>query len=439
MASKSKSTEEEEDIFIGKLFFNKYKLIRKLGQGSFGSIYEGQSIYSNKLYAVKIEDMKQDQYILEEESLLLSYLNFNRVPKLKSFGYSGSYIILIMELLGSSLDKIFKELPSKKMSIRCVCNIAYQLIFIFETLHNYDIVHRDIKPANIAIGREDKHKFIYLLDFGLSKKFRSSTSKKHMPFIKNNKLIGNARYSSINALEGCSQSRRDDLESIGYVLIYLLQGRLPWQGYISRSKEDKYYKIKQIKRGTTPEELCEGLPPQFEEYIKYTRSLEYEQDPDYDYLKNLFLTILKNFNWEFDYFYDWDQEPLTNSEIGGKDKDKEKENINNSISNKKSSLSKEYSNSKIYSKIKELILERRKYGIFNSDRFVFDIEEESNIALQKLKSGNETEPDLYNNYSNSMTPYENPKRRVRNNNNYGCFPCQSKGYKDKDNSCCIIY
>ena len=415
MASKSKSTEEEEDVFIGKLFFNKYKLIKKLGQGSFGSIYEGQSIYSNKLYAVKIEDMKQDQYILEEESLLLSYLNFNRVPKLKSFGYSGSFIILIMELLGSSLDKIFKELPSKKMSIRCVCNIAYQLILILETLHNFDIIHRDIKPANIAIGREDKHKFIYLLDFGLSKKFRSSTSKKHMPFIQNNKLIGNARYSSINALDGCSQSRRDDLESLGYLLIYLLQGRLPWQGYISHSKEDKYYKIKQIKKSTSPEDLCEGLPPQIEEYIKYTRSLEYEQDPDYDYLKNLFLTILK------------------------KDKDKEKENINNSISHKKSSLNIEHSTSKICSKISELILERRKYGIFNNDRFVFDIEEESNIALQKLKSGNETEPDFFNNYSNSMTPYANPRRRGRNNNNNGCFPCRPKGYKDKDNSCCIIY
>lgn len=433
MASKTKSKEEEEeDVFIGKLFFNKYKLIKKLGQGSFGSIYEGQSIYSNKLYAVKIEDMKRDQYILEEESALLSYLNFNRVPKLKSFGYSGSFIILIMELLGSSLDKIFKELPSKKMSIRCVCNIGYQLISIFETLHNCDIVHRDIKPANIAIGRDDKHKFIYLLDFGLSKKFRSSSTKKHVPFYKNNKLIGNARYSSINALDGCSQSRRDDLESVGYLLIYLLQGRLPWQGYISHSNEDKYYKIKQIKKSTTPEELCEGLPPQFEEYIKYTRSLEYEQDPDYNYLRNLFLTILKNFNWEFDYFYDWDQEPLTKSEI------KDKENINNSINNKINSVNIEHSSSKIRGKISELILERRKYGVFNNDRFVFDIEEESNIALQKLKSGNETEPDFYNNYSNSMTPYAIPRKRGRNNNN-GCLPCQPKGYKDKDNSCCIIY
>ena len=267
-------SEEEQDLFIGETLFNKYKLIRKLGQGSFGSIYEAQSNYSNKLYAVKIEDMKQEQFILEEESAILSYLNIPQIPKIKSFGYSGSFIILVMELLGKSLDKIFNELPSKKMSIRCVCNIAYQLLYIFELMHNNNIIHRDIKPANIAIGREEKSKYIYLLDFGLSKKYRSSKTKKHFPFTQGKKLIGNARSSSINALNGNTQSRRDDLESLGYLLLYLLLGRLPWQGYISHSKEDKYYKIKQIKNQTTPEELCEGLPPQFEEYIKYTRNLE---------------------------------------------------------------------------------------------------------------------------------------------------------------------
>ena len=236
--------EKEQDIFIGETIFNKYKLLRKLGQGSFGSIYEAQSIYSNKLYAIKLEDMKSDQYILEDESLILSYLNIQRIPKIKSFGYSGSFIVLVMELLGKSLDKIFNELPSKKMSIRCVCNIAYQLLNIFELMHNNNIIHRDIKPANIAIGKEEKSKFIYLLDFGLSKKYRNSKTKSHFTFIKNKKLIGNARYSSINALDGGTQSRRDDLESLGYLLLYLLLGRLPWQGYISHSKEDKYSKIR---------------------------------------------------------------------------------------------------------------------------------------------------------------------------------------------------
>ena len=427
-------SEEEQDLFIGETLFNKYKLIRKLGQGSFGSIYEAQSIYSNKLYAVKIEDMKQEQFILEEESAILSYLNIPQIPKIKSFGYSGSFIILVMELLGKSLDKIFNELPSKKMSIRCVCNIAYQLLYIFELMHNNNIIHRDIKPANIAIGREEKSKYIYLLDFGLSKKYRSSKTKKHFPFTQGKKLIGNARYSSINALNGNTQSRRDDLESLGYLLLYLLLGRLPWQGYISHSKEDKYYKIKQIKNQTTPEELCEGLPPQFEEYIKYTRNLEYEQDPDYNYLRNLFLSVLKKYNWEFDYYYDWDQVGLTNSEI----KAKEKNDIN--IMNNNNILNSQNLNTRLYKKISNLINERKiNGGSFEVDRFVFDLEEESNFNIAKMRSvnqNNETEAEYYN-YPNSITPYETPKKRVKKQG--GCIPCQPKGYKDTDNACCEIY
>ena len=436
MIEKNKENDEERDIFIGETVFNKYKLIKKLGQGSFGSIYQAQSLYSSKLYAVKLEDMKQEQFILEEESLLLSYLNCPRIPKIKSFGYSGSYIILVMELLGRSLDKIFNELPSKKLSIRCVCNIAYQLITIFEIIHNCDIIHRDIKPANIAIGLEEKNKFIYLLDFGLSKKYRSSRTKKHHPFIKNRKLIGNARYSSINALDGGSQSRRDDLESLGYVLIYLLNGKLPWQGYISRSKEDKYYKIRQIKKKTTTKELCEGLPSQFEEYIQYTKNLEYEQDPDYDYLRNLFLTVLKNYKYEFDYFYDWDQVGLTTSEI--KEKEKENDSLNKYKNN---DLHKGHQIPKLCNKISDLINERKGYGeAFENDRFVFEIEEESNFNVGNIKPNNENEtvtgPGLDYYGSNSMTPYAHPKKKVRQN---GCLPCQPKGYKDEGNSCCIIY
>ena len=430
MSAKTADSETEEDVFIGQTYFNKYKLIRKLGQGSFGSIYQAQSKYSNKYYAVKLEDMRQNQYVLEEESIFLSYLNCPRIPKLKSFGYSGSLIVLVMELLGNSLDKIFDQLPSRKMSIRCVCNIAYQLLMIFEVIHNYNIIHRDIKPANVAVGYEEKSKFIYLLDFGLSKKYRSSKTKKHFPFVTNHKLVGNARYSSINALEGGSQSRRDDLESLGYLLLYLLLGRLPWQGHISHSKEDKYYKIREIKKNTTPAELCQGLPQQFREYLEYTRSLEYETDPDYDYMKNLFLTVLKKYNWDFDYFYDWDRVGLTNSEI----KDKEKDNKTDE-NNKK--LEGVHQIPKLCNKISELIEERkRSKDIFDQERFVNDPEEESMFNLSANPVEN-TYENIYN--SNSMTPYDYPRKPIKQS---GCLPCQPKSYrkeKEKDNSCCIIF
>ena len=420
---------ESTDVFLGQTIFNKYKLIRKLGQGSFGSIYQAQSKCSNKYYAVKLEEMRQNQFVLEEESIFLSYLNCPRIPKLKTFGYSGSLIILVMELLGDSLDKIFDKLPSRKMSIRCVCNIAYQLLMIFEIIHNCNIIHRDIKPANVAIGFEGKSKFIYLLDFGLSKKYRSSKTKKHFPFVQGNKLIGNARYSSINALDGGTQSRRDDLESLGYLLLYLLLGRLPWQGHISHSKEDKYYKIREIKKNTTPEELCQGLPPQIQEYVEYTRNLEYETDPDYNYLKNLFLTILKHYNWEFDYYYDWDQVGLTGSEIKDKEKDTKKDEM-------KINLEKVHEIPKLCTKISDLIEERkRSKDIFDQDRFVTDPEEESQFNLSTYPAESTFENN--NNNTNSMTPYDYPRKHIKQS---GCLPCQPKSYrKEKDDSCCIVF
>ena len=423
MSEKRQETDDNSDIFLGKTLFNKYKIIKKIGEGSFGFIYEAQSINSNKLYAVKLENMIEDQYILEDEALILSYLNCNRIPKIKLFGYSENYMVLIMELLGKSLDKILNELPNKSMSIRCCCNIAYQLISIFEIIHSNNIIHRDIKPSNIALGLGANYKYLYILDFGLSRKYRSSTTKKHLPFTKDNPLVGNARYSSINALEGCTQSRRDDLESIGYLIIYLILGKLPWQGIVSNKKESKFYKILEIKKNTSPEELCKGLPPQFVEYVKYTRNLGYETDPDYNYLKNLFLSVLKSQNYEFDYFYDWDPTTFPGNDI-------------NTISNRLYNYNNYLTIPKLFSKILEIEKERKEYGgNFEFEKFVFDIEEESNYNISKRTKRNELESDLdLFGYSNSMTPYAHPKKKVKNKT---CMPCQPKAYKNEDDCCSI--
>ena len=356
--------ESEQDDFIGQIIFNKYKLLKKIGEGTFGSIYEAQSIDNNKLYAIKLEDMKHGQYMLENESFILSNLNIPLIPKFKCYGYIGTFIVLVMELLGKSLDIILTEKTLTKLSLRCVCNIAYQIISILEILHNCNIIHLDIKPGNIAIGKGEKSKYIYLLDFGLSIEYNNNNHKniESQKIEQNNKeFIGNARYSSINALEGGALSKRDDLESLGYLIVYLALGELPWQGYISYDNRDKYYKIKEIKKKTTPKQLCKDLPGEFEEYINYTRNLKYEEIPNYQYLKNLFINVLKNLKFKFDYYYDW--EIKDNEEK----KNKEKEYKNYLKDNFPY-----YNNLNIGNKIKELIEERKKNerSIFNSDKFI---------------------------------------------------------------------
>ena len=298
----------KEDPLIGQKLLNKYTIIKKLGEGSFGLIYSAKS--QHNWYAVKLESRNRGQNLLENEACIMYYLKGKRIPAIKSYANDLNFNILIMELMGKSLEEIFESLPNKKMSVNCVAKLGLQMIQILEYIHDKHIIHRDIKPDNFVMGRGDKSKYLYLLDFGLAKKYRSSTTLVHYRMIKKKNLTGTARYASINALNGLTQSRRDDLESVGYVLMYFLRGKLPWQGLRVKNKEDRYHKIMEIKRETSPSLLCQGFPKEFKKYIEYTRNLGYEQDPDYEMLKNLFKAILMNNKISKDnfYIYDWDIE-----------------------------------------------------------------------------------------------------------------------------------
>jgi len=308
MDDREEDRADSEDSMLGTLVFDRYKILKRLGAGSFGRIYSAE--YENQYYAIKLENKNHGQNLLENEAYIMSYLNGPGLPAVKSYGYSSRHNILVMELMGKSLEDIFESFVVRKMTVRCVCNIGYQMMEIMEYIHKKHIIHRDIKPDNFVIGRGEKKKYIYILDFGLAKKYRSSRTLKHNPMVKNKNLIGTARYASINALNGISQSRRDDLEAIGYVLMYFLRGRLPWQGIPVKNKEERYRKIMEKKIETSPEELCQGFPEEFINYIHYTRNLEYEQDPDYGFLKSLFLNVLKKEGFIVDCYYDWDKETI---------------------------------------------------------------------------------------------------------------------------------
>ncbi len=293
--------ETEDDPLLNTLFFSKYRTIKKLGEGSFGSVYK--AIYDDEYYALKLEDISQEYDLLENEATVLSYLQGPHIPKFESYSKDKGYNILVMELLGQSLDNLFIKL--RQFSVKTTAIIGYQIIKILKYIHDRHIIHRDIKPDNFAMGRNELNDTLYLIDFGLAKKFRSSRTLKQYPLTKRKSLTGTARYASINALQGYEQSRRDDLEAAGYVLMYFLRGDLPWQNIKIKGKKDKYAKICNKKKEVSSQELGKHFPSEFAEILEYFKNLGYTEDPNYDMCCKKLVNVLEKEKQSFDYIYDW--------------------------------------------------------------------------------------------------------------------------------------
>ena len=297
------TTAEGDDEFFSKLVFSKYKPVKKLGEGSFGKVYKAE--YNSKYYAIKFENREEGQDLLKNEATIMSYLKGNpHIPKAHSYGFSGNYNIFVLQLLGKSLEDIFNE--RLKFSLKTGAMLAYQMIEVLKYIHSKHIIHRDIKPDNFVLGRDEFNAYLYLVDFGLAKKYRSSKTLKQNPYMKKKKLTGTARYASIHAMEEMEQSRRDDLEAVSYVIMYFIRGNLPWQGLRLKSNEDRYQKILEKKKEISTEELCAEYPKVFYDFVKYSKGLKYSEEPKYDELKNNFVNFVVNIKKEkFDFIYDW--------------------------------------------------------------------------------------------------------------------------------------
>ena len=173
-----------------------------------------------------------------------------------------------------------------------------------ETFHSKNLMHRDIKPENFVIGVGEHSNVVHLIDFGLARLYKNMQGL-HLAMKEGYGLIGTARYASINAHIGRELSRRDDLESIGYTLIYFLKGKLPWQDVKGSNRKEKYKKIKEMKLNLSVEKLCEGIPSCFSVYLNYVRSLNFAEAPSYKHLRKLFEDTLRDFNMKVDYEFDW--------------------------------------------------------------------------------------------------------------------------------------
>ncbi len=290
-----------------KIFFNKYKIKKLIASTGNSIVYEGINLKDNTPIAMKFEYNVALNKLLETELYILYNIRGFGIPKIISFGKIEYYDILIEELLGLSLYNILdkKKVPSNEEKLKSVCMLALQILDRLEHIHSKNIVHRDINPNNLLLGRSDQN-IIYLIDYNFSCKYRSTRTGKHVKY-KNAKVsVGSLKFASLKANKGFIQSRRDDLESLGYLLIFLAVGSLPWS-FIDEEKDPykRYEKTVKMKESIEPEKLCKGLCKEFLEYIKYSKKLGFEDEPDYNYLRNLFTTILTRNDQKNDMNFYW--------------------------------------------------------------------------------------------------------------------------------------
>ena len=262
---------------------NKYNILEQIGSGAFGSIYKGKNIRTNENVAIKIESINSETKLLKNESTIYQYLiNTPGIPTVKWFGKDEQNYYMVINLLGESLQNLKDR--KEKLSLKLTLQIGIQILQLLETIHNKGLVHRDIKPENFLLGLNNYSKQIYIIDFGFCKSFMNGNN--HIPIKKTNNLIGSLSYASINSHKCIELSRRDDLESLGYMLIYFFNGKLEWQElqlFESREKENKI--IEQLKTNIIESNKISGI---FLNYLKHVRSLEFDEKPNYSILTDMF-------------------------------------------------------------------------------------------------------------------------------------------------------
>jgi len=287
---------------------SKIELSKKIGAGCFGEVYKGKDLETGLEVAIKLEELRTSapqlafEYDVSKKLMDSATNRQGFALPCKFFENAGKHCALVMPLLGSSLENMIERCDGK-FNGKTTLMIASQLLRRLETLHSLGIVHRDIKPENFMLGRSPTEHHVYLIDFGLSRAYWQDS--KHRPERTKLSLTGTARYASIKAHQGYEQSRRDDLEACGYMLVYFLRGVMPWSGLAAKTKQEKFARIAEVKMNTKLDELCAGHPDCFQSYIEKTRALKYMERPDYDSFHKAFRDAFTSAGHTEDYAFDW--------------------------------------------------------------------------------------------------------------------------------------
>lgn len=287
------------------LIYGKFRLKIRLGAGSFGEVFEAEDLKTGELVALKLENIKSRYPQIEIEAKIMQDLKYGvGIPRFFSVDKDDRFRFLAMDLLGKSLDDLF-YICGMKFTLKTVLMIIDQSLDIIEYVHKKQYIYRDIKPNNFLIGKGKRSNQIFLVDFGLTRKYIDENTGKHVQFSSNHSVAGTARFASASALSGNQQTRKDDMIALGYLWIYFIKGTLPWASIEGNDSEEKMEKMRIIKTKTSPEELCSKLPSEFSKYLKMVNELGFDEEPKYSDYRFLFRKLFLRYGFLYDYKYDW--------------------------------------------------------------------------------------------------------------------------------------
>ena len=300
------SLDELTELLTHQPLLDKYTLLTKINKNSYIEVYKGKNINSKEPVILKIANSFESKKILQCEAQILISLKGYGIPKMLTFCILNNYNILVEKFLGEPLSFLYKN---NKFNLKDVLMIGLQIIDRLEFIHNKGIIHCNIEPSNFILSPNN---IIYLIDFAHSSKYLIGNTINNNKYDESDEMIFSYKYASINALEGIELSRRDDLESLTYMLIYFLKGSLPWDNLNEDDENKKYIKMYLMKKNINPLELCEGLENEFSLFLSYVRTLNFEEKPDYNYLRNLLNKIFKEYNMVNDNKFSWVNKGIKN-------------------------------------------------------------------------------------------------------------------------------